>query len=118
MNDTLLSRPISATCDDCLYELLDPADRRYLYPFINCTNCGPRFTIVQDVPYDRSKTTVEFSRSARFVSENTKIRSIDAFMLSPMPAQTVARNYNYYGGRDAIHLSPENGFPDLQTQYR
>ncbi|MDQ2717165.1 MAG: acylphosphatase, partial [Chloroflexota bacterium] len=48
----------TATCDDCLRELFDPADRRYGYPFINCTNCGPRFTIVQDVPYDRDKTTM------------------------------------------------------------
>jgi hydrogenase maturation protein HypF len=48
----------SATCDDCLCELDDPADRRYRYPFINCTNCGPRFTIVKDVPYDRPYTTM------------------------------------------------------------
>jgi hydrogenase maturation protein HypF len=48
----------TATCDDCLRELADPADRRYRYPFINCTNCGPRFTIVRDVPYDRSLTTM------------------------------------------------------------
>jgi hydrogenase maturation protein HypF len=48
----------TATCEDCLRELFDPQDRRYRYPFINCTNCGPRFTIVQDVPYDREKTTM------------------------------------------------------------
>jgi hydrogenase maturation protein HypF len=48
----------SATCDDCLAELADPYDRRYRYPFINCTNCGPRFTIVRDVPYDRPLTTM------------------------------------------------------------
>jgi len=53
-----LISPDTATCDDCLHELFDPADRRYGYPFINCTNCGPRFTIVQDVPYDRDKTTM------------------------------------------------------------
>jgi hydrogenase maturation protein HypF len=54
---TLVS-PDVCTCDDCLRELFDPLDRRYHYPFINCTNCGPRFTIVLDVPYDRAKTTM------------------------------------------------------------
>jgi hydrogenase maturation protein HypF len=48
----------SAMCADCLRELTDPADRRFGYPFINCTNCGPRFTIVTDVPYDRAATTM------------------------------------------------------------
>ena len=48
----------TATCDDCLRELRDPADPRYRYPFINCTNCGPRYTIVQQIPYDRPNTTM------------------------------------------------------------
>jgi hydrogenase maturation protein HypF len=47
-----------ATCDDCLRELFDPADRRFRYPFVNCTQCGPRFTIVTGVPYDRPNTTM------------------------------------------------------------
>ena len=51
--------PDIATCPECLEELSSPGDRRYLYPFLNCTNCGPRFTIIKDIPYDRNKTTME-----------------------------------------------------------
>ena len=51
--------PDVAACADCLREITTAGDRRYGYPFTNCTNCGPRYTIIRDVPYDRSSTTME-----------------------------------------------------------
>ena len=58
---TLISPDVSI-CDDCLRELFDSSDRRYLYPFINCTNCGPRYTIIDDIPYDRPRTSMRHFR--------------------------------------------------------
>ncbi|MCX8156106.1 MAG: carbamoyltransferase HypF [Verrucomicrobiae bacterium] len=54
--------PDLATCAECRRELLDPANRRYRYPFINCTHCGPRFSIIEDMPYDRPRTTMRHFR--------------------------------------------------------
>ena len=65
----VLILPDIATCEDCLKELFNPKDRRYMYPFINCTNCGPRFTIIEKLPYDRKNTTMKVFKMCKKCKE-------------------------------------------------
>ena len=58
--------PDYALCDDCLHEFYDPTNPRYKYPFINCTNCGPRFSIIKALPYDRANTTMNEFKMCEF----------------------------------------------------
>jgi hydrogenase maturation protein HypF len=109
--------PISAdvaTCNDCLREMFDNRDRRYGYPFINCTNCGPRFTIIEDIPYDRAQTTMRdfpMCEDCRAEYENPLDRRFHAEPIAcaacgPQLFLTDARgrevSFDSAGGTDAI----------------
>jgi hydrogenase maturation protein HypF len=87
-------QPISpdvAICPDCLREIFDPNDRRYHYPFINCTNCGPRFTIIKDIPYDRPKNHMaSFPMCPDCEREHTNPAD-NASMLGGCPVRTRSR---------------------------
>lgn len=66
---TTIVLPDIATCAECQREIFDPANRRYLYPFTNCTNCGPRFTIIEKIPYDRPNTSMKIFAMCRLCEE-------------------------------------------------
>ena len=95
-----LVSPDIATCEDCRRELLDPDDRRHGYPFTNCTNCGPRFTIIEDLPTTASARPCGFP-CARPAGGSTRTRATAASMPSPTPARCAGRACGCCGWRRA-----------------
>ena len=87
-----LISPDAGTCDACWRDFGDPANRRFGYPFTNCTHCGPRYTIIEDIPYDRPNTTMTAIHHVRGLPQrNTKTLSTAASTPSPTPALFAGR---------------------------
>jgi hydrogenase maturation protein HypF len=97
----------TATCADCLRELSDPADRRHGYPFINCTNCGPRFTIVRDVPYDRPLTTMAPFRMCERCAAEYHDPADRRFHAQPTCCPACGPRLSLDGSEDPLHAAAE-----------
>ena len=85
--------PDKATCSDCIAEITNPFDRRFRYPLTNCTNCGPRFSIIQKIPYDRKNTTMRSFLSVKNVKMNIMIPLTADSMPNRMRAINAGRKY-------------------------
>ena len=103
---TVRISPDLPVCDACLKELFDPADPRYWYPYINCTNCGPRYTVVLSLPYDRPNTTMQQLAAGRdTATRNIAIQTTAAFMRSRWRAPAADRAIRCATGEHVVHES-------------
>ncbi len=93
--------PDLALCAECLTELFDPANPRYLYPYINCTNCGPRYTVVLGLPYDRLRTTMKDWPLDRFCASEYEEPANRRFHAQPVACPACGPGYYLYPSDDA-----------------
>lgn len=98
-----LISPDLAVCDDCRREIKDKSDRRYSYPFTNCTNCGPRFSIVEDVPYDRQNTTMKHFTMCSACQAEYDDPSDRRFHAQPNACAVCGPSYRLFGKKGEIH---------------
>lgn len=99
-NGFVLVSPDMGVCDDCIREMMDKSDRRYRYPFINCTNCGPRFSIIEDIPYDRPKTSMKKFPMCRLCEKEYTDPRNRRFHAQPVACYDCGPSLRYIGEND------------------